>query len=190
MSKDTPSLSPVSVVVATVATAAGLGISLLVRRNRLSRRCSRCSTLAPTKHDIQICKSCNSQVCRPCSGRLRNQVCGETTVEGGTFCSTECRADLMNEMKAEMREIRELQRLTTLAEKVEVFSFRYKGRLKRASTKRSRNGVYDEAEDAEWELRMEAARRGCQVVIQARPIKHPDQKGNYRFKRWSMRGTI
>ena len=188
MSKDTPSLSPVSIV-AGVAAAAGLGLSLWVR-NRRSRRCSHCSSLAPTKHDIHICKSCKGQVCRPCSGRLRAQVCGETTVEGGTFCSPECRAHLMNEMRAKVREIRELQRLTALAEKVEVFSYRYKGKVEARFHEEIESSVCGDRDEAEWELRMEAARRGCKVIVRAREIKHPDHEGNYQFQRWSMRGTI
>jgi hypothetical protein len=96
----------------------------------------------------------------------------------------------MDQMKAEIREIRERQRLTALAEKVEVFTYRYKGKVEARFHEEIESGVYDSIEDAERELRMEAARRGCKVVVQAREIRHSAHKGNYQYTRWSMRGII
>lgn len=188
MSKDTPSLSPVSVVVATVATAAGFAVALHVK----SRRCQKCSGYIPPFSPRFRCVCCDDQLCESCARDQADIECLGETVTGGTYCSPKCRDDLVCQMKADIRDIKEQVRLQKLASAVKLYFHPKPGKKPQLNLtiETSPDLEFESWDEAEWELRWIAAKHGCREVFGVARHPHPRRDGNRRYKVWSMGGVI
>ncbi|HHH9441328.1 TPA: hypothetical protein ACP32N_003267 [Pseudomonas aeruginosa] len=196
MSNDTTPTS-YALAGAGITLIVGAGITLIVgavARGAYSaihaRSCSKCSSIFLLKRKIYHCASCDSQVCEDCSGYLPGVECCGTVVDGGSYCSRGCLADLKHRMSLDIADIREEARIVERAADVRVHSHRYKTKAVPRLNLEISTSIHDTLEDAEWALQLEAARHGCQAVFDTRQQKHPSRKGNYRFNRYSLSGII
>lgn len=148
------------------------------------------------------CIFCGKQICGDCSTVLQEErYLGQIIAKGGRCCTEH--VDLREEMVAKRKVeedtyfknredcIKNEKKIINAAEKVELFSINYKGKTPSPKLGKSIETLFfKKKQNAEFSLRIAAAKNDCSYVLQTQFDTMEDSEGNYNFTMWRAKGVI